>query len=109
MQFIIEETKKNQIPLVIDADGLFIVNEMPALVQGYSKAILTPNRVEFGRLQVKLGSMNDVSQASLEIQVEAVRWAAEKLGCTILRKGKEDIISDGKDSEFFFTSIVSFK
>lgn len=37
-------------PLIIDADGLFLINQHPDLVKGYPLAILTPNVVELGRL-----------------------------------------------------------
>jgi NAD(P)H-hydrate repair Nnr-like enzyme with NAD(P)H-hydrate dehydratase domain len=36
--------------LVIDADGLFMVQNDPNIIKGYPKAVLTPNVVEFGRL-----------------------------------------------------------
>lgn len=31
-------------------DGLWLIAQQPALIHSYQKAILTPNRVEFGRL-----------------------------------------------------------
>lgn len=36
--------------MVIDADGLWLVQEDPEVVKGYKKAVLTPNVVEFKRL-----------------------------------------------------------
>jgi hypothetical protein len=36
--------------MVIDADGLSVVTMHPELVQGYSRALLTPNAPEFWRL-----------------------------------------------------------
>lgn len=36
--------------VVIDADGLWLIQKEPRLVKGYRKAILTPNVVEFKRL-----------------------------------------------------------
>ncbi|XP_005356438.1 ATP-dependent (S)-NAD(P)H-hydrate dehydratase-like [Microtus ochrogaster] len=47
---ILEASKARDIPVVIDADGLWLIAQQPALIHSYQKAILTPNRVEFGRL-----------------------------------------------------------
>ncbi len=41
------EAKK---PMVIDADGMYIVAKNKDSVSGYKKAILTPNVNEFSRL-----------------------------------------------------------
>lgn len=42
------------IPVVVDADGLYILNKNLWLVKGYKNAILTPNKAEFGRLAAAL-------------------------------------------------------
>lgn len=42
--------RENQLYVVIDADGLFLVQNDPSVVRGYERAVLTPNVVEFGRL-----------------------------------------------------------
>nr|XP_021551608.1 ATP-dependent (S)-NAD(P)H-hydrate dehydratase isoform X3 [Neomonachus schauinslandi] len=47
---ILEAAKARDIPVVIDADGLWLIAQHPALLQGYRKAVLTPNHVEFNRL-----------------------------------------------------------
>lgn len=36
--------------VVVDADGLWLVQHEPHLVKDYARAVLTPNVVEFGRL-----------------------------------------------------------
>lgn len=36
---------------VIDADGLWLIAHEPNLVKGYPGVILTPNAIEFARLQ----------------------------------------------------------
>lgn len=46
----IEEARAAQLYLVVDADGLWLVQNDPKTVQGYKRAVLTPNVVEFGRL-----------------------------------------------------------
>lgn len=38
------------LPLVIDADGLWLIEKRPDLVKGYTAAVLTPNAAEYRRL-----------------------------------------------------------
>ncbi|CAG8671237.1 15247_t:CDS:10 [Funneliformis mosseae] len=47
---IITKVKEKNLPLVIDADGLFLIQNHPEIIKDYHKAILTPNVVEFKRL-----------------------------------------------------------
>ncbi|XP_060574366.1 ATP-dependent (S)-NAD(P)H-hydrate dehydratase-like isoform X2 [Ruditapes philippinarum] len=51
---IIEQAKERNLPLVIDADGLYLITEDPHIISGYKRAILTPNIVEFNRLYEKV-------------------------------------------------------
>jgi ATP-dependent NAD(P)H-hydrate dehydratase len=37
---------------VIDADGLWLVAQQPEVVRGNRRVVLTPNLVEFARIQV---------------------------------------------------------
>ncbi|XP_034521369.1 ATP-dependent (S)-NAD(P)H-hydrate dehydratase isoform X1 [Ailuropoda melanoleuca] len=90
---ILEASKARDMPIVIDADGLWLVAQHPALIQGYRKAVLTPNHVEFSRL----------SEAVLRDPVdgsdhrEAVRRLSQALGnVTVIQKGERDVISDGE-------------
>lgn len=46
----IELAKSKNQYIVIDADGLFLICNDPSVIQGYKRAVLTPNVVEFGRL-----------------------------------------------------------
>ncbi|KAK9171627.1 Carbohydrate kinase family protein [Cryptosporidium meleagridis] len=39
------------IPIVVDADGLYVIAQQPELISGYKHCILTPNLVEFFRLE----------------------------------------------------------
>ncbi|KAL5013029.1 hypothetical protein ScPMuIL_011580 [Solemya velum] len=91
-QGILEEAKKENIPIVIDADGLFLVTEHPDTIKSYQKAILTPNVVEFSRLYEKM-----FGEQPLEDEpVVNVKTLCQALGnVTIVQKGYNDIISDG--------------
>uniref|UniRef100_A0A8C0Q5W4 ATP-dependent NAD(P)H-hydrate dehydratase n=1 Tax=Canis lupus familiaris TaxID=9615 RepID=A0A8C0Q5W4_CANLF len=52
---ILEASKARDIPVIIDADGLWLIAQHPALIQSYQKAVLTPNHVEFNRLSEAVG------------------------------------------------------
>nr|XP_002724163.2 ATP-dependent (S)-NAD(P)H-hydrate dehydratase isoform X2 [Oryctolagus cuniculus] len=93
VQGILEASKATGIPIVIDADGLWLVAQQPTLVQGYHKAILTPNHVEFGRLyEAVFGGPVDS-----EDQGDTVLKLSQALGnVTVVQKGARDVISDGQ-------------
>jgi len=63
---VIEGLKKKEKPMVIDADGLYIVTKNLDLVKGYPHAILTPNKNEYQRLADQLGVDIDQVTASSE-------------------------------------------
>nr|XP_022920153.1 ATP-dependent (S)-NAD(P)H-hydrate dehydratase [Onthophagus taurus] len=87
---IIEIGKEKCKPLVIDADGLFLISKEPSILNNYPTpgAILTPNIMEFARL---LGSDNPKS-----IKEEDAKRLFESWGpnVTLLCKGEQDILID---------------
>ncbi|XP_032467301.1 ATP-dependent (S)-NAD(P)H-hydrate dehydratase isoform X3 [Phocoena sinus] len=115
---ILEASKTRGIPIVIDAvsvasspvpssqgtprprsdvsprlqDGLWLVAQQPALIQGYQKAVLTPNHVEFSRLaEAVLGDPLDGRD-----RYRSVQRLSQALGnVTVVQKGEQDVISDG--------------
>ncbi len=91
---VITEAKKVNMPFVLDADGLYLAQSRPELVQGYKECILTPNVVEFGRLAKSKGV--DVSGAD---QTQACAKLAKAFGgLTIIQKGGVDYISNGDET-----------
>ena len=46
----LEVAKEQGMFLVLDADSLYMVGRQLDLIRGYSRAVLTPNVVEFQRL-----------------------------------------------------------
>lgn len=89
---VIEEARKRNIPFILDADGLYLAQSRPELVQGYTECLLTPNVVEFGRL---------ARSQSLDIDntdsTQACAQLAKKFGgVTIIQKGAKDYISNGE-------------
>jgi ATP-dependent NAD(P)H-hydrate dehydratase len=89
---VISAARKQNMPFVLDADGLTLAQTRPELVQGYKECVLTPNVVEFGRLCKSKG---------LDTEGLGEAEGAEKLakafgGVTVVRKGKDDYISNGE-------------
>lgn len=89
---VIVEARKQGIPFVLDADGLFLAQTRPELVQDCKECILTPNVVEFARLAKSKG---------IDTTKEDPTKLCEKLsqafgGVTIIQKGGKDYISNGK-------------
>ncbi|EON61964.1 YjeF [Coniosporium apollinis CBS 100218] len=89
---VIKEARKQNIPFVLDADGLYIAQTQPDLVQGYNNCILTPNVVEFGRLAKSKGI--DVSEGDPTQMCSKLAKAFG--GVTIIQKGGKDYISNGE-------------
>ena len=88
---VIEAARKENMPLVLDADGLNLAQTRPELVQGYKECILTPNVVEFARLCKSKG---------IHVGAPDNGEGVEKLsrafgGVTIIQKGAKDYISNG--------------
>lgn len=91
---VLREARKQNIPFVLDADGLAIAVSQPDIVDGYSECILTPNVVEFGRLAKAKGV--EVEGADPEKLCEQLSKAFG--GVTIIQKGAKDYISNGEQT-----------
>ncbi|XP_048862595.1 ATP-dependent (S)-NAD(P)H-hydrate dehydratase isoform X2 [Brienomyrus brachyistius] len=89
---IIEKSKARGIPVVIDADGLWLVAQQPAVIHGYPKAILTPNFMEFRRLYE---ATHHEPLDSSDIQRSALQLSVAMGNLTVVLKGEEDIITNG--------------
>lgn len=95
---IIEEIKVLNKPIVLDADSLYLLSIEPKLITNYSKAIITPNIVEFQRIAKKLDIEVDISKDySEEALIEQTQKLSSKLGDVLVyRKGEVDIIANSK-------------
>ncbi|XP_038878237.1 ATP-dependent (S)-NAD(P)H-hydrate dehydratase isoform X2 [Benincasa hispida] len=90
---IIRHARQNNIPMVIDGDGLFLITDNLHLVSNYPLAVLTPNVNEYKRL-VKNVLLAEVDEQDAPNQLLSL---AKRIGgLTILRKGRADLISDGE-------------
>jgi ATP-dependent NAD(P)H-hydrate dehydratase len=81
--------RNNAMFVVLDADGLYMINQDPAAIQGYRRAVLTPNVVEFKRLCQAVGVKDDIQDEGGK-----AREVSKVLGgVTILEKGAKDNIA----------------
>ena len=92
---VIVEAKKQNMPFVLDADGLYLAQTRPELVKGYRECILTPNVVEFGRLAKAMGVPTKELGEEGEEEVCAALSRAMG-GVLIIQKGAKDYISNGE-------------
>ncbi len=79
------------IPIIIDADAIYAIAKNPQIV-AHKKFLITPHAHEF-----KVLTGRDISGKKQEEIIRIVQEEADKLKTTILLKGAEDIISNGKD------------
>jgi len=102
--------RQNNMYVVLDADGLFLVCNEPDVIKGYKRAVLTPNVVEFGRLcdtmvcfVARKVFAIDLTQSSQGIDVKgdpdtlAKKLSASLGNVTICQKGQTDIITNGNE------------
>lgn len=86
---VLSAARDKNVAVVLDADALFLIQNQPALVRGYKECVLTPNVVEFGRLAKAVGvEVTDDGE-------NGCRALSRALGVLVVRKGREDWISDG--------------
>ncbi|XP_063315890.1 ATP-dependent (S)-NAD(P)H-hydrate dehydratase isoform X3 [Pelobates fuscus] len=90
---VIEKAKSKGIPIVIDADGLWLVAQEPSIIQGYQRAVLTPNFMEFSRLYE---AMLTEPVDSSDHHGSVLRLSQAMGNITIVQKGERDLISDGE-------------
>ncbi|CAE6452088.1 unnamed protein product [Rhizoctonia solani] len=86
--------KEKGMYVVIDADGLYLVQNEPEVVKGNNRAVLTPNVVEFKRLceALKVDTKGEPSSF-------APLLSKALGGVTIIQKGSTDLIVSGDQVE----------
>ncbi|KAG7928744.1 hypothetical protein KL925_000925 [Ogataea polymorpha] len=89
LKIVIDEIKKRNLPVILDADSIYLISQEPDIIRGYSRAIITPNPVEFKRIADALG----IKESDPHLEAKAV---SKTLQVTILRKGAVDLIVDGE-------------
>lgn len=86
--------KEKEMYVVIDADGLYLVQNEPDVVKGNARAVLTPNVVEFKRLC-------ESQKVDMKGEPSSFAPALSKAlgGVTIIQKGSTDLIVSGDQVE----------
>lgn len=85
---VILRCREHELPLVIDADGLWLIQHSPEILQGYGNAVITPNVAEYGRLAAAV--MGNSAASPQEV-------CDKMAGPILLQKGPVDrIFSPGK-------------
>lgn len=82
------------IPMVLDADALWLVQTDPDIIKGHKECILTPNVVEFGRLASSVG----MDQNTTDPEKACQELSKILGGVCILQKGAVDYISQGVET-----------
>jgi hydroxyethylthiazole kinase-like uncharacterized protein yjeF len=82
---VLEEVLATDLPALVDADGLTMLAEEPALVSGRSApTVLTPHDREFARFGFEVG----------DDRVASARRLAAELGAVVLLKGDATVVAD---------------
>lgn len=85
---LIKVCRKLTKPLIIDADGLYLITQNPNIIKDYPLAILTPNAMEFSQL------FATEIQPTLNISETIVKLSHFGSNVIIVRKGQIDSIFD---------------
>lgn len=103
---IISQLRNENLPIIIDGDALYLLTQNPSIIRDYTRAILTPNIAELGRLlEAVFGSNYKQDKKHLSSE-ELLRELSAKLGnVTIIQKGEEDIIVNALVSQTLRCSI----
>ncbi|XP_014603085.1 PREDICTED: ATP-dependent (S)-NAD(P)H-hydrate dehydratase isoform X1 [Polistes canadensis] len=104
---LISICREMQKPLVIDADGLYLITQKPEVVINYPNLILTPNAVEFIRLVKSV--LKKTIEPSPVVKSTDVKDLADSFGerVVILCKGTKDLIVSGQEGTDIVWSCMS--
>lgn len=86
-----EYLSQTNVPVVIDADAIHAIGKNRDLPKG-KNFVFTPHAFEFFVLTGR-----DIRKATFEQKMAALKEESQKLGSTILLKGKQDIISNATE------------
>ncbi len=86
---LLEDVLSSEVPVIVDADGITLLAESPALLDGRSApTVLTPHDREFAR----------IADGPSPDRIGSARTAARELGATVLLKGVATVVAapDGR-------------
>ncbi|KAI8881733.1 YjeF domain-containing protein [Backusella circina FSU 941] len=90
---LILKAREKDMAIVVDADGLYLVQQHPETVKDYKKAVLTPNVVEFQRLCERM----NIDTKGKPGDQTAMALSKALGGVTVVQKGGVDYITNGTD------------
>ncbi len=77
---VLQSLRKDNVPVVIDADGLHLIKNNLELLRGWTAATLTPNRNEYARLADAVGIKVDEKDPTAQLeQVTAITLRLDML------------------------------
>lgn len=92
---VVDFVKRTDVPFVVDADGLWFLNETVHDVPALPSAIYTPNIVEFSRLCESALQERDVLYVMDQGQLQTLASRlSDRLGTSLFLKGRVDIIAN---------------
>jgi NAD(P)H-hydrate epimerase len=104
-QVVIRLAAQDEVPLVIDADGLNALANLREFHRDFrAQAVLTPHPGEFARLAKALGLKAD--PVDPDKREHAAAQLAQRLGCVVVLKGHRTIISNGMQTHVNTTGNV---
>lgn len=87
--------QQEEIPIVVDADGLNCLADVPELARDFhAAAVLTPHPGEYNRLARALNI--DADPVTSDRRPAAAELLAQRMGCIVVLKGAGTIVSDGQ-------------
>lgn len=87
--------QQEEIPVVVDADAINALAEVPELWRDFrAAAVLTPHPGEYRKLAGSLGIKTDPVKE--ETRENAATELAQRLGCVVVLKGHRTVVSDGQ-------------
>lgn len=93
----LRSVQQEDVPVVIDADALNALAQMPELWRDFrARAILTPHPGEYRRLAQSLHLTADL--ATPAGRTAAAEALAQRLGCVVVLKGAGTVVTDGHDT-----------
>jgi hydroxyethylthiazole kinase-like uncharacterized protein yjeF len=88
---VLAEVLATDLPVLVDADGLTLLTQDPALVRNRTApTLLTPHDREFARFGQEVGAD----------RIGAARRLAADLGCAVLLKGEATVVADAGGTAF---------
>lgn len=94
-QIIVRLLNQEMVPVVIDADGLNAMSQLPEFDREIrASAVLTPHPGEARRLMQSLAIEGDPAGDESQ-RIDACTRLAQRLGCVVVLKGKGTVVSDG--------------